>query len=190
MHERGKGKAHIRPRLFVWAQSHSAKLTYVIHSSYIHPTLHRHNQQTAHTQDSLKTEENMKRELKVRLALAGFLKDTLTEITNKKVRACVPPTWRRLFFFYYRADGGGLWVVGVWARVRWQHGRRIASQPSISNHFPSPTPTHQHTQTGQGEGEPQRGAAQRVRAEGARGDAHLHHGDPALRTALQGELNS
>lgn len=28
----------------------------------------------------------MKRELKVRLALAGFLKDTLTEITNKKVR--------------------------------------------------------------------------------------------------------
>jgi len=38
------------------------------------------------TQDSLKTEENMKRELRVRLAMAGFLKDTLTEITNKKVR--------------------------------------------------------------------------------------------------------
>lgn len=41
-------------------------------------------------QDSLKTEENMKRELKVRLALAGFLKDTLTEITNKKVRPAGP----------------------------------------------------------------------------------------------------
>ena len=35
--------------------------------------------------DNLKEEENMKRELKVRLALAGFLKDTLTEITRKKV---------------------------------------------------------------------------------------------------------
>ena len=35
-------------------------------------------------QDSLKTEENMKRELKVRLALAGFLKDTLGEIASKK----------------------------------------------------------------------------------------------------------
>jgi len=35
-------------------------------------------------QDSLKTEENLKRELKVRLALAGFLKDTLGEIASKK----------------------------------------------------------------------------------------------------------
>ena len=35
-------------------------------------------------QDSLKTEENMKRELKVRLALAGFLKDTLGEIATKR----------------------------------------------------------------------------------------------------------
>ncbi|TFJ85538.1 hypothetical protein NSK_003047 [Nannochloropsis salina CCMP1776] len=35
-------------------------------------------------QDNLKKEENLKRELKVRLALAGFLKDTLGEIASKK----------------------------------------------------------------------------------------------------------
>lgn len=56
--------------------------------SPIPPPTHTYVYTHYHTnQDSLKTEENMKRELKVRLALAGFLKDTLTEITNKKVGA-------------------------------------------------------------------------------------------------------
>jgi hypothetical protein len=35
-------------------------------------------------QDSLKKEEDMKRELKMRLALAGFLQDTLQEMARKK----------------------------------------------------------------------------------------------------------
>lgn len=67
--------------LVVLIAEHPA-LSYVSSAQNTHP----HEQQ-----DSLKTEENMKRELKVRLALAGFLKDTLTEITNKKVRL-----WSRL----------------------------------------------------------------------------------------------
>jgi len=37
-------------------------------------------------QDNLRSEENMKRELKMRLALAGFLQDTLQEITKKKTK--------------------------------------------------------------------------------------------------------
>ena len=40
-----------------------------------------------HTQDNLKKEESMKRELQMRLAVAGFMQETLAEMASKKKKA-------------------------------------------------------------------------------------------------------
>lgn len=66
-------------------------------------------------QDSLKEEEKLKKELRLRMAYAGFLQETVTEMAVKKKTRCAPPSMIRLVLLFFLLNRSN-------ARERSPHG--------------------------------------------------------------------